>query len=429
MYLMKPRFTVFASITLLTSSLILLSACGGSSSSSSTTDNGNNNSPSTPDTSVKTGVFIDAPVKGLAYKTATQSGVTNDKGEFNYITGETVTYSLDGLELGSAAAQAQMPVTLISDGNAHIAQLLQTLDTDADPDLIDVSGIKLDDSIKIDLNTLIANSGVCQNIKCIGTILDSATLTKIQTDSQVALVNQTVVSQIDAVKHVYQSTGSTPWQSNEVSGKVYAKADAAGNIEIDILRTDGTFVIYSYDVGDPSIVTMGGTWQLNNGELLITSTIGDIAQYNVHKISQDDTGIDFWPENTADATEGGFGSWNYTKPLTLATLDGKHFADDTSDDADCSARTFSFSGATLTVREQCTGGYSEIVLTASEAAGVSNLIQADGVQDGKAITLYFALTGGDLNSTSTLVMSMLKDGVPTVLSSSSWTAVSAPLQP
>jgi hypothetical protein len=53
----------------------ILVACGGGS-----------DAPSAP--LVSTGVFIDSPVSGISYKTASQSGVTNDKGEFKYISGQ-----------------------------------------------------------------------------------------------------------------------------------------------------------------------------------------------------------------------------------------------------------------------------------------------------------------------------------------------------
>jgi predicted acyl esterase len=48
------------------------------------------------------GVFYDSLVRGLEYETQTLSGITNEKGEFQYRPGETVTFSIGGLILGSA---------------------------------------------------------------------------------------------------------------------------------------------------------------------------------------------------------------------------------------------------------------------------------------------------------------------------------------
>ena len=53
-----------------------LTACGGGGSSSS--------EPST-----HTGVLIDSPVSGVSYATATHSGVTDERGRFQYEQGET----------------------------------------------------------------------------------------------------------------------------------------------------------------------------------------------------------------------------------------------------------------------------------------------------------------------------------------------------
>lgn len=51
---------------------------------------------------LKTGMFCISPVSGLNYQTQTQKGITNETGEFLYIEGETVTFSIGELVLGSA---------------------------------------------------------------------------------------------------------------------------------------------------------------------------------------------------------------------------------------------------------------------------------------------------------------------------------------
>ena len=54
------------------------------------------------------GYFTDGPVQGLMYKTATQSGTTDSNGRFEYLTGETVTFSIGEFVLGSAAGGGQI---------------------------------------------------------------------------------------------------------------------------------------------------------------------------------------------------------------------------------------------------------------------------------------------------------------------------------
>jgi len=61
--------------------------------------------------SLETGIFIDSPVSGLEYRTASREGVTNADGAFSYRRGETLTFSLGGVELGSAAGQSLLSPT------------------------------------------------------------------------------------------------------------------------------------------------------------------------------------------------------------------------------------------------------------------------------------------------------------------------------
>lgn len=108
----------------------------------------------------QTGVLIDSAVEGVSYSTATESGVTNAAGEFRYQSGETVTFTLGSVELGSVPATAEVTVFDLaevtstpngitafyeqfytSDGGptplqraTNIAVLLQSLDDDANPD-------------------------------------------------------------------------------------------------------------------------------------------------------------------------------------------------------------------------------------------------------------------------------------------------------
>lgn len=82
--------SLLASLALLPAAL-LVPGCGTSSS-------GGSPALGTP----ATGHFADPPVSGLAYATATTSGVTDAAGTFQYLTGETITFSLGSVVLGTA---------------------------------------------------------------------------------------------------------------------------------------------------------------------------------------------------------------------------------------------------------------------------------------------------------------------------------------
>jgi len=118
-------------LPLIISSFLLLSACSGG---------GSDNSPA--NSATQSGVFIDSPVEGISYVSATLSGTTDADGTFNYETNESVTFSIGDITLGSASGVAVItPVDFVSGATSetdpvvtNIARFLQTLDDDGNPD-------------------------------------------------------------------------------------------------------------------------------------------------------------------------------------------------------------------------------------------------------------------------------------------------------
>lgn len=116
---------------------LLLSACGGGGGDGGS-PGGTNNSPGLV---TKTGVFVDSLVAGVAYKTQSKSGVTNAAGEYEYIDGETVTFSIGDIVLGhTLAGPVVTPVALVDGARdasdpvvSNIIRLLISLDADSDP--------------------------------------------------------------------------------------------------------------------------------------------------------------------------------------------------------------------------------------------------------------------------------------------------------
>jgi len=74
--------------------LPFLASCGGGGGSSSNP--------------TSTGVFVDSPVINIGYRTETQNGVTNSRGEFKYFPGETVTFFIGDLEFPSVLADERV---------------------------------------------------------------------------------------------------------------------------------------------------------------------------------------------------------------------------------------------------------------------------------------------------------------------------------
>jgi len=132
---------------------------------------------------VLTGRLIDSAVQGVSYSTESISGITNGNGEYTYIQGENVTFSIGDLTLPTVLAQEEItPITLspsqtIEDNTTvNISRLLQSLDIDNDPtnglvisDAASAAATQFDFSVTPDEFTenasvinLVANSGSVQ---------------------------------------------------------------------------------------------------------------------------------------------------------------------------------------------------------------------------------------------------------------------------
>ncbi|WP_284455401.1 hypothetical protein [Alloalcanivorax xenomutans] len=134
---------------------VMLAACGGGGSSSS----GDGGGEPDPSVQTETGVFTDSAVAGINYQTSpgNKSGKTNAQGEYDYVEGDTVTFSIGDTELPAVTATGRVTPADMADGNdpdvvTNILRLLQTLDSDGNPDNgITISQQTLDDFIGKDV--------------------------------------------------------------------------------------------------------------------------------------------------------------------------------------------------------------------------------------------------------------------------------------
>jgi len=86
------------------------------------------------------GRFLDSAVENLDYSSATRAGTTDFKGQFSYQEGESVTFAVGNITLGTATGQAIItPVNLVPGGDTstpevqNITRFLLALDQDDDP--------------------------------------------------------------------------------------------------------------------------------------------------------------------------------------------------------------------------------------------------------------------------------------------------------
>lgn len=129
---------------------VMLTACGGGGDDNGGGNSGGGNNGGGTDTGSKpqhTAVFLDSVVDGLDYQCDDYVGVTNAKGEFLFDDGDNCSFALGNQRLGSVTLKAGnslvTPYTLAGDDKERairIAALLQTLDSDSNPE----NGITLD---------------------------------------------------------------------------------------------------------------------------------------------------------------------------------------------------------------------------------------------------------------------------------------------
>ncbi|HSW13492.1 MAG TPA: esterase-like activity of phytase family protein [Solimonas sp.] len=127
-----------AGALLLALSTLGLSACSDDDDTGATTP------------TIQQGVLLDSFVAGLEYSRSSAPStllLTDAQGRFDYLAGETLSFRLGGIALGSAGGKAKLSIVdLVVGGNSaspaviNRARLLQSLDADGDP----ANGIQID---------------------------------------------------------------------------------------------------------------------------------------------------------------------------------------------------------------------------------------------------------------------------------------------
>lgn len=127
-----------AAISLLLS--LTLAGCSSGSDSDDDTPHHPDPDPNPDSAEVSEGVFLDSPVAGITYETPSRNGTTTQAGVFTYQQDESVTFSLAGIELGSAVGQPVLtPKDILADAEhiddpavINMSRFLQSLDADGD---------------------------------------------------------------------------------------------------------------------------------------------------------------------------------------------------------------------------------------------------------------------------------------------------------
>lgn len=251
-------------------SAILLAGC---SSSSSTPDSDNQDS-------VLNGIFIDSAVSGLTYNTETLNGITDSEGNFQYIAGETIIFSIGSISFPSVPATVQVtPMSLAADAanpvdmSTNIARFLQSIDLDGNaengisisPDIVSTTQINFDVSVSEfennpDVINLVANSG-STNTQLIPSDDANAHL-----NIALAIANTTAEIMSFSTGEELLAAGGSSLTGNQLetyfSGKKFISLD--GSFDWEFFE-NGTFD--SFDLAGTDTDYIGLEWSISNNTL------------------------------------------------------------------------------------------------------------------------------------------------------------------
>ncbi len=239
--------------------------CGGGSDSTATAP------------VVATGTFVDAPVQGLKYTTATQTGYTDSNGTYKYVAGEQVEFFLGNLSLGKVTASSlTTPYTMAGDTNIsapsdkakNIAMLLQNFDANrSDSAVLDLS--KLKDHNFSDVNLSATTADMETKITALLGTLNTAGLIDATTHT---LINATTAS--TAMKtYVAEATlkSNAKFTAEYLSGKTFyvvSHWDPEGWITLtNTFHSNGTYSYYDAPDANATVDYAVAT----DGRLKITS--------------------------------------------------------------------------------------------------------------------------------------------------------------
>jgi len=216
----------------------------------------------------KVGIFVDSLVQGLNYQTATYSGKTNVNGQFDYIDGETVTFSIGDISFSSSVPSTGIvtPLTVFKTTSTsdlavlNLARLLQSLDADRD----NSNGIAISEATHV-----LATSFQNLDFDVSSADFDVAIAGLLTNEGITALV-----SDADAKEHLEQAiteassgliantTTDTTVATDETGNVTTTTTAADGAVTTTITKTDGTTVTTTaLPAAVDNVGSAGGVWR------------------------------------------------------------------------------------------------------------------------------------------------------------------------
>jgi len=289
----------------------ILASCGGGGGSSNPTS---------------TGTFVDSPVINIGYRTETQNGVTNSRGEFNYFPGETVTFFIGDLEFPSIPAeQVVTPLDMAdTDDISHpivinISRLLQSLDKDGNPS----NGISITDISK--QNAVILDFDVSVSVFELSTAVRTMIANGGQDDPRLELID-VVTTLVNLVAGLSASGALSSDPQPTTGSALIGTWEIASPTQLDFFLLsffeDGTYLHAEVDETEPNAISgmewgsftyigLGETTATqfldNNGDAGLSDFSGDNGS-SLRILPQSSGSLMFGPDDNNDGiSDGAFG--------------------------------------------------------------------------------------------------------------------------
>lgn len=258
---------------------VFLVACGGSGGSASSGGSG---------ATSKTGVFIDAPVKGLSYLASPsgKSGVTNQMGEFEYMSGDVISFSLGSIALGDGRVDKddEIKVTQFGVRALPVAQLLQSLDTDADKDFIDVSGIEISEQLGDVIEERLDSEDEED-------VLSQAEFESIKNDNPEVLAED-LVSKEEALEHISEQIPDSGlvFSYDEVANTILTSGSLLNSFDgvVMIFNTDTDLVSFIDVEGESQVSYSKYPWAIVGGKIQVEKPNNEIC--DISKLAEGSDG-------------------------------------------------------------------------------------------------------------------------------------------
>ena len=224
-------------------------------------------------TFLQTGQFIDAPVQGLQYRTATQSGSTDATGKFTFLNGETVEFRLYGQPLLSAPGFNVLTPFDIPAGSfnpnysINLIRFLMTVDEDNIP----ANGIKLPTytgAFQINFDQSIASFENDANV--LGFISKTTT-------------NRSLVSVQAAVAHIVGSL-----QNVSTDYKLDLQGKTGRSVMTNSKCSNGLQLGWRYTFGASSVRVVGNDTFITNNNTVCTTNAEETLEVSYAQLRQED---------------------------------------------------------------------------------------------------------------------------------------------